>query len=97
MTIEQRNLGELKAAYETANEAVKKAQSEYERLWPLYWGARTAYRNALAEAKGKPTEEEVEAQEALLETIPGPLAPITERENGEEGSPSSTEKGPAAD
>ncbi len=97
MTIEQRNLGELKAAYETANEAVKKAHSEYERLWPIYWDARTAYRNALAEAKGEPTEEEVQAQEGLLETIFGPLAPITERENGEEASPNSIEKGPAAE
>ncbi len=97
MTIEHRDLDQLKAAYETANEAVKRAHSEYERLWPIYWDARTAYRNALAEAKGEPTDEEVQAQGALLETIFGPLDPITERENREEASPNSIEKGPAAE
>ena len=83
-TAGQPDLAELKAAYEVANEAVKRAHSEYNRLWPIYWDARTAYRNALAELEGEPTEEEVRAQDAILETIFGPLEPITEQENGEE-------------
>lgn len=95
-TAGQPDLAALKAAYEEANEAVKKAHSEYERLWPIYWAARTAYRNALAESKGEPTEEEVREQEALLETIFGPLEPIIERQDGEEVSPNSFENGPAA-
>ena len=94
-TADQPDLAELKAAYEVANEAVKRAHSEYERLWPIYWDARAEYRNALAESKGDPTEEEVRAQEALLETIFGPLEPITEREDGEAASLNILENGSA--
>ena len=89
------DLAELKAAYEVANSAIKKASAEYERLWPIYWDARAEYRNALAGAKGDPTEEEVRAQEALLETIFGPLEPITEREDGEAASLNILENGSA--
>lgn len=91
----QPDLAELKAAYEVANSAIKKASAEYERLRPIYWAARAAYRDALADLAGEPTEEEQQAERARLAAIFGPLEPITERQDGEEASPNSFEDGPA--
>lgn len=89
------DIAELKAVYEAANTAIKKASAEYERLRPIYWAARAAYRNSLADVTGEPTEEQKQAERAHLAAVFGPLEPITEREDGEEASPKSFENGPA--
>lgn len=81
------DLAELKAAYQVANEAIKKASAEYERLRPIYWAARAAYRDALADLAGEPTEEEKQAERAHLVTIFGPLAPLAEWQDGEDADP----------
>ena len=88
-TAGQPDLAELRAAYEAANTAIKKASAEYERLRPIYWTARAAYRDALADVAGEPTEEQKQAERAHLAAVFGPLEPITERQEGEEVSPKS--------
>jgi hypothetical protein len=69
-------LAELEATYEAANSAVKaaaeaagRAKEEYERIWAIYWSARTAYRDARRKVSGDPTEEELQAQQELLDGI----------------------------
>lgn len=94
-TAGQPDLAELKAVYEAANTAIKKASAEYERLRPIYWAARAAYRDALADVAGESTEEQKQAERAHLAAVFGPLEPITERQNGEEANPNSFENGPA--
>jgi hypothetical protein len=52
-----------------AEEAAGKAKAEYDRRWAIYWSARTAYRDALRRVSGDPTDEEVQAQQELLNGI----------------------------
>ncbi|MHB1526543.1 MAG: hypothetical protein ACYCZN_09725 [Candidatus Dormibacteria bacterium] len=94
-TTGQPDLAELKAAYEKASSAAKRASKAYDKAQSIYWRARLAYRSAEAELAGEPTEEQKQAERAHLAAIFGPLDPLAEGQDGDEVSPSSPESGPA--
>ena len=90
------DLAELKAAYEKASSAAKRASKAYDKAQAIYWRARRAYRSAEAELAGEPTEEEKQAERALPAAVFGPLPPLAEGQDGEEVIPNRLENcGPA--